>query len=89
MVLCGWKGSIIIHKNRDQNSMLQWCAIEMQQLLHKPYVNEVTLNEQNLCLKYRWSFELNLCMLRRFRSFQRGTVGQLAAKLQAVKVGEW
>ena len=22
---------------------LQWCAIEMQHLLHKPYVNEVTL----------------------------------------------
>ena len=28
-----------------------WCAIEMQHLLHKPYVNEVTLNGKNLCLK--------------------------------------
>ena len=27
---------------------IQWCVIEMQHLLHKPYVNEVTLNEQNL-----------------------------------------
>ena len=29
----------------------QWCVIEMQHLLHKPYVNEVTLNGQNLYLK--------------------------------------
>ena len=24
-------------------SFIQWCAIEMERLLHKPYVNEVTL----------------------------------------------
>ena len=28
-----------------------------------------------------------LCILRRFRFFQRGTVGQTAAKLGVVKVG--
>ena len=33
------------------------------------------MNEQNLCCKSWWSFELNLYMLRRFISFQRGTVG--------------
>ena len=27
---------------------LQWCAIEFLRLLHKPYVNEVTLIEHNL-----------------------------------------
>ena len=30
---------------------LQWCAIEMERLLHKPYVNEVTMNGQNLYQK--------------------------------------
>ena len=32
-------------------STVQWCAIEMQHLLRKPYVNEVTLNGQNPYLK--------------------------------------
>ena len=27
---------------------LQWCVIEFLHLLHKPYVNEVTLTEHNL-----------------------------------------
>ena len=27
---------------------IQWCAIEFLHLLHKPYVNEVTLTEHNL-----------------------------------------
>ena len=30
---------------------LKWCAIEMQHLLHMPYVNEVTLNGQNQYVK--------------------------------------
>ena len=30
---------------------VQWCAIEMQYLLHKSYVNEVNLNGQNLYQK--------------------------------------
>ena len=30
---------------------VQWCAIEMERLLHKPYVNEVTLNGQILYSK--------------------------------------
>ena len=29
---------------------IQWCAIEMEHLVHKPYVNEVTLYGQNLYL---------------------------------------
>ena len=64
----------------------------MDHLLNKPYVNEVTLTDQNLCRKSRWSSELNLCMLRRFRSFQNVlwvSVGQSAAKLHAVKVGKF
>ena len=44
-------------------------------LVYKPYVNEVTLNQQNLYSKSCQSSELKLCMLRRLRSFQRGTVG--------------
>ena len=30
---------------------VQWCAIEMQHLLQKAYVNEVTLNGQKLYLE--------------------------------------
>ena len=29
---------------RTATNQVQWCAIEMQHLLHKPYVNEVSLN---------------------------------------------
>ena len=54
---------------------LQCCGIEMQHLLHKPHVNEVNLNGQNLYLKSCQTSELKLCMLRRLRSFHRGTVG--------------
>ena len=53
---------------------LQCCTIEMQHLLYKPYVNEVTLNGQNLYFKYYQTSELKLCIFRRLRSFQRGTV---------------
>ena len=53
---------------------LQWCAIEMERLLHKPYVNEVTLNGQNLYSNFWQTSKLKLCVLRRLRSFQRGTV---------------
>ena len=31
-----------------QTKYIQWCAIEMERLLHKPYLNEVTLHWQNL-----------------------------------------
>ena len=47
----------------------------MQHFLHKPYVNEVTLNGQNLYLKCIQSSEFKLYMFRRLRSFKRGTVG--------------
>ena len=49
--------------------------MNMDNLLNMPYVNEVTLNGQNLYLKSCKTSELKLCMLRRLRSFQRGTVG--------------
>ena len=39
------------HKAVISSTYIQWCAIEMEHLLHKPYVNEVTLNGQNLFLK--------------------------------------
>ena len=52
----------------------QWCAIEMQHLLHKPYVNEVTLNGPKLYSKCCQISELRLCMLRMLRSFFIGTV---------------
>ena len=42
-------GSGVVHLTGGM--YVQWCAIEMQHLLHKPYVNEVTLNGQNLYLK--------------------------------------
>ena len=44
-------------------------------LLNKPYVNGVTLREQNLSLKSFMSFEFILSILKRFKSFQSGTVG--------------
>ena len=37
---------------------LQCCTIEMQHLLYKPYVNEVTLSRQNPPLKYSQPVEL-------------------------------
>ena len=33
---------------KDEFMDIQWCAIEMERLLHKPYVNKVTLTEHNL-----------------------------------------
>ena len=35
---------------------IQFRKMNMDHLLNKPYVNEVTLREQNLCLKYCQSF---------------------------------
>ena len=58
-------------------------------LVNKFYVNQVTLTEEFLYQKSFQSSELNMCMLRRLRSFQGVTVGsvcQLTAKLQAVRV---
>ena len=43
--------------------------------VNKPYVNEVTLTEKFLYLKSFQSSELNMCMLKRLRSFQRVPVG--------------
>ena len=57
------------------NFGIQWCAIEFLHLLHKPYVNEVTLTEHNLYQKSFQSSQLKLILLRRLRSFQRDTVG--------------
>ena len=42
--------------------------------IHKPFVNGVTLKEQNLSKKCIYSFELILCMFRRFIYFHRGIV---------------
>ena len=70
--------------NKQQSKLgfkrLQWCAIEMQHLLHKPYVNEVTLTEHNLYQKSFQSSQLTLILLRGLRSLQRGTVGLCMSK---------
>ena len=42
---------------------------------YSEHVNEVTLNEQNVQQKSCQTFKSKLFMLRRLRSFQRGTVG--------------
>ena len=44
-------------------------------LVSNPYVNDVTLNGQNLYQKSFESSELKLSMLGRLRSFKKGTVG--------------
>ena len=59
-------------------------------LLNKPYVNEVTLREQNLSLKYCQPLKLFIHLWKGFRSFLAvniGYLGQRAAKLTDVKVG--
>ena len=60
----------------------------MARLLHKPYVNGVTLRGQNLPLKCCQDLEI-LTLLNGTRSLfaeNMNSVGQLAAKLLAVKV---
>ena len=55
-----------------------------------PYVNEITLREKNLSLRYCQPLELFIYFGKGFRSFHAGNigfVGQRAAKLAAVKVG--
>ena len=59
---------------------IQWCAIEMQHLLHKPYVNEVTMTGHNLSLKCLQSLGQRLSQQMRFRSFKRGTVSLCRSK---------
>ena len=49
-------------------------------LLNKPYVNEVTLNGQNLYLKCLYSLGQRLSQQMRFRSFKRGTVSLCRSK---------
>ena len=39
---------LVMKYSKNLKTKLQWCAIEMQHLLCKPYVNEVTLNGQNI-----------------------------------------
>ena len=53
---------------------LQCCLIENHQ---SPFyvVNRVTLTGKNLYQKSQQSSELTICALRRFRSFQKGTIG--------------
>ena len=59
-------------------------------LLEKPYENEVTFRELNICLK---CYQLLMPHFgKRFRFFHTGnigSVGQMASKLLAVKVWEW
>ena len=64
--------------------------MNMAPLLNEPYVNKVTLTEHNLYQKSYKSSELNLCLLGGWDLSKQAlwvSVEQLAAKLQAVKVG--
>ena len=65
---------VLLKRYLESGTYVEWCTIEMQHLLHKPYVNEVTLNGQKLYINSCYTSELKLCILRRLRSFQRGTV---------------
>ena len=49
-------------------------------LVNKSYVNEVTLADKNLYKKSFQSSELKICILRRLRSFQRGTMDLCRSK---------
>ena len=58
--------------------------------IDKPYENEATLRGQNICLKCYQPLEIMLYFGKEFKSFHtgnKGSVGQRAANLQAVKVG--
>ena len=62
----------------------------MARLLHKPYVNEVTLREHNPSLKCCYPLDFSNSYFSTFRTFNAvniGSVGQRAAKLRSVKVG--
>ena len=54
--------------------LIQLWPLPYQQLHNKPYVNEVTLREQNLYQKSCYSSELKICMFQWSRSSQRGPV---------------
>ena len=39
---------LVVLQNGFLSVNVEWCAIEMERLLHKPYVNEATLTEHDL-----------------------------------------
>ena len=65
------KGIVIKGSSFSVTLYIQLRKMNVIPLVNKPCVNEVTLTEHNL---YRKSLKLTLCMLRRLRFFQRGTV---------------
>ena len=82
----------MLRKHKEKCTMLnvQWCAIEMQRLLHKHYVNGVTLSQdyspQNTCQ------DVGLLAKNRYESDLSNEVlyilvGQETAKISEVKVG--
>ena len=58
----------------QQGTCIQLQKMNIIPLVNKPYLNEVILKQHILYLKSYQSSELKLCMLKRLRSFQRGTV---------------
>ena len=58
-----------------ESKYLQLRKMNVMPLVNKTYGNEVTLNDQNLYQKSCQTFILNLYMLKRVSSFERGTVG--------------
>ena len=73
-----------IEKAMTYQGYIQSWKYLLAPLVSKPYVNEVTLKEQNLSKKSCKSFKLILSILRRFRSSKVVlwfSVGQIAEKL--------
>ena len=60
--------------------------MNMELLLNKPYVNEVTLTGQ-IPLLASWTFDTVLKGFRSFNAENLGPLGQRATKLPALKVG--
>ena len=59
---------------------IQPCSKLYIRLLHKPYVNRVTLTRQNLFLKFSQCLEQKSILTTGSRSFQGGTVGLFISK---------
>ena len=73
----------------SKSDTIQIKSDETAQLLNKPYVNEVTLRGQNICLKCYQPLEIMLYLEKGFISFHTGnigSVGQRAAKLLSIKI---
>ena len=70
----GFNGFIWTHGFLEKIEFnLQLAKKRYTRLSNKPYVNEVTLTEHNI--KSCYSSQLKLCLLKRLRTFQRGTLG--------------